>query len=214
MPRPRGSRNADFAQARDAVLRTILHAVSRAPHKASFAELADVSGVSRATLRHYFATLDDLLEALLAQMAVMGDEAAARFPDDQTTSLEQALRESLERLVFAWRVGVGALFTAGLLWGLGHDRLGPAYVRGMLEPLLRRTETQIIGRMGGDGVDEETARYAALALVSPVVVVLLHQESLGGSTCRPLDTPAFVKRHLDQFLRGWFADGAKKSPTL
>ncbi len=207
MARARGSRNADFAQARADVLQNILHSVASSPHKASFAELAAVSGVSRATLRHYFATREDLLEALLDHMAILGEQAAERFPDDPALPLEPALSAELNRLVFAWRVGVGALFVAGLLWGLGHERLGPAYVRAMMEPLLQRTEAQLLSRLAGSGMDAETARHAALALVSPILVALLHQESLYGTDCRPLDMAVFLQRHLDRFFKGWLHTG-------
>jgi len=207
MSRTPGSRNADFADVRDGLLRNILHVVSQAPLKTSFSELTAASGVSRATIRHYFSTREELLEALLDHMSILGEEAAARFPEEDGLPLEQSLRDELDRFALAWRVGVGALFTAGLLWGLGHERLGPAYVRSLLEPTLQRTEAQLARRLSQHGMDAQTARHAALALVSPVLVALLHQEALFGNTCRPLDLTVFLAAHLESFLKGWVGAG-------
>lgn len=203
MSRPPGRRNADFDESRTELLDRIVHAVVKSPDRSTFAELAEVSGVSRTTLRHYFGTREELLHAMLAHMEVLGQRAGARFPEEPDLPLEDTLRKGLQRLVFAWRVGVGSLFVAGLLWGLGDEALGPVYVRSLLEPLLVRFEQQLHTRLCARGMDDRKARHAALALVSPVVLALLHQESLHGVKCRPLDVDTFVEEHLEHFLRGW-----------
>ena len=43
---------------------------------------------------------------------------------------------------------------------------------------------------------------AALALVGPVVLALLHQVDLLGSACRPLDIDAFIEVHIQGWLEG------------
>jgi AcrR family transcriptional regulator len=205
MSRPAGRRNADFDASRVELLDRILHSVAQSPHRSSFAELAEVSGVARTTLRHYFGSREELLQAMLEHMEVLGQRAEKLHPEKQGLPLEDALRERLRGLVFAWRVGVGALFVAGLLWGLGDEKLGPIYVRSLLEPLLVRCERQLGELLGAQGMTEERARHAALALLSPVILALLHQESLYGVKCRPLDIDAFIEEHLQSFLRGWGA---------
>lgn len=206
MTRPAGRRNADFDETRTEILDRVVHAVARDPGRSSFAELAAQSGVSRTTLRHYFRSRDDLLQAMLEHMRVLADRAGAAFPISSALPLEEALRLAAHQLVFGWRIGVGALFTAGLLWGLGDEVLGPAYVTNLLEPLLASFEGHIAARLGGEGLSELEARHAALALVSPIVVALLHQEALHGAKCRPLDVDVFVEEHLKRFLAGWFLD--------
>ncbi len=203
MTRPPGRRNADFDASRTELLERITRAVIERPHQSSFAELAEASAVSRTTLRHYFGTRDELLHAMLVHMETLGRQAAARYPETPDLSLADALREALQRLVFGWRVGVGSLFVAGLLWGLGDEALGPAYVRNLLEPLLVGFEQRLQTRLCARGMSEQKARHAALALVSPVVLALLHQESLHGVKCRPLDIDEFLHAHLESFLRGW-----------
>lgn len=204
MSRPAGRRNADFEESRRELLDRVVHAVSTNPEASSFAELAEASGVSRATLRHYFPTRDALLHAMLEHLRVLSDRAGAAFPVSPLLSLEEALRLSLHRLVFGWGVGVGSLFTSGLLWGLTKAELGPVYVANMLEPILTSFEGHIASRLDAAGLAEVDARQAALSLVSPVVLALMHQQSLHGVKCRPLDVDAFVETHLQRFLAGWF----------
>jgi AcrR family transcriptional regulator len=209
MSRPAGRRNADFDETRTDILDRVVHAVAGHPERTSFADLAEVSGVSRTTLRHYFPTRDDLLRAMIEHMRVLSDRAGAAFPVSAALPIEQALRLALHRLVFAWRVGVGALFTAGLLWGLGDQDLGPVYVANLLEPMLMSFEGHIAARLGEQGLEEASVRHAALALIGPVILALLHQESLNGASCRPLDMDAFVEAHLNRFIAGWFPAGAR-----
>ncbi|HSN97316.1 MAG TPA: TetR/AcrR family transcriptional regulator [Candidatus Nanopelagicales bacterium] len=203
MSRPPGRRNADFDASREQILDRIVHTVVNRPDRSSFAELAQMSGLSRTTLRHYFGNREALLCALLEHMATLGDRAEAAYPDAPEQPLLASLRQGLEQLVFAWRVGVGALFAAGLIWGLGNEKLGPAYVRSLLEPLLMRFERRLLARLRARGMSERQARHAALALVSPVVLALLHQDALHGAECRPLDIDAFIDEHLDRFSRAW-----------
>jgi AcrR family transcriptional regulator len=208
MSRPAGRRNADFEETKTAILERVVQAVVRQPERSSFAELADASGVSRTTLRHYFPTREALLGAILAHMRVLSVRAEAAHPVSAALPLEEALHLSLHRLVFAWRVGVGALFTAGLVWGLGHEELGRAYVANLLEPVLGSFESQITACLQREGLSEPDARHATLALVSPVLVALLHQEALHGNECRPLDLDVFVQTHLGRFMAGWFPQHA------
>lgn len=203
MSRPSGSRNADFEASRTAILDRVVHAVASQPERSSFAELAAASGVSRTTLRHYFRTREDLLRAMLEHMSVLSARAGAAHPISPALSLEDALRLALHQLVFAWRVGVGSLIAAGLVWGIAHDELGPAYVTNLLEPMLTSFEAHIAARLTDADGDADRARHAALALVSPVLVALLHQEALHGARCRPLDIDVFIESHLQHFLAGW-----------
>jgi TetR/AcrR family transcriptional regulator, mexJK operon transcriptional repressor len=136
-------------------------------------------------------------------MKVIGDQMRSRFPDAPEQTLEKALRASMTRLIFAWRVGVGALLVSGLVWGLEHENLGTNYVRTMLEPLLTGFEQQIGSRLTTFGMSEQQARYASLALASPLVLALLHQEALNGVSCRPLNIEEFAEEHLQRFLKGW-----------
>ncbi|MGL4441314.1 MAG: hypothetical protein ACRCUE_18820, partial [Bosea sp. (in: a-proteobacteria)] len=46
-------------------------------------------------------------------------------------------------------------------------------------------------------------RTAALALLSPVILAMLHQRDLGGEVVRCLDMQAFAAVHAEAFIRGY-----------
>jgi hypothetical protein len=50
--------------------------------------------------------------------------------------------------------------------------------------------------------------------LSPVVLALLHQDSLLGAECRPLDVPKLLETHVDAFLRSFEREKAprRRSP--
>jgi len=204
MTRPRGHRNADFETSRAELLDTLVGIVMRHPDRSSVAELAESAGVSRATVRHYFGSRDELLSALLVHIEAGAERAALANPEPPSLSLRSTLVRFVESLVEIWPRGVGALYVAGLFWGLEHPTLGPAYVERMLEPMLARIELRLTTKSKGTRLAPEQARYAALALLSPVLVALLHQGPLGGSQCRPLDMPAFLQAHVESFMAAWF----------
>jgi hypothetical protein len=46
-------------------------------------------------------------------------------------------------------------------------------------------------------------RHAALALLSPVILALLHQAELGGAKDHPLDVDRFLSDHAAAFARAY-----------
>ena len=49
----------------------------------------------------------------------------------------------------------------------------------------------------------DDVRHASLMFLSPAVLGLLHQDSLSGSACRPLDLARFLETQVDAFLRAF-----------
>ncbi len=107
----------------------------------------------------------------------------------------------VQSVAFGWKNGVGAIHLLGLHAGLGHRQLGPAYVTEILEPTLQSAEARIARHIEKKGLAECDVRHAALALLSPLVLGLLHQDGLFGAKCRTLDLDAFLDDHVKQFLR-------------
>ena len=126
-----------------------------------------------------------------------GMSAASPSPGD----LRGSLLDLLRRTAMGWRFGVGRLYQGGLALGLGDGRLGPAYVDNLLEPLLQAVEARLAKHHAWGEARVEHPRFAALQLVSPLVLALLHQDGLGGAECRPLDLDAFIVDLADGFVR-------------
>jgi AcrR family transcriptional regulator len=201
MARAKGSRNRDFDETRNALLARITQSAEKQPEiLQSFNELAKEAQVSRTTLRHYFVDRDNLVAALIHYWARLGPT----LPGTETPSSAKAeLTHELGLLVRGWSSGLGQVFELGLRPSLRHPKLGPTFVNEFLEPLLVRYEKRLALLQDHGLLQPGAAREASLELVSPVLMVLMHQHSLLGSQVRPLDVEAFVARHVKHFLSVW-----------
>ena len=199
----KGSRNADYDKERERLLeavRTRLLASDGA--QASFRELAEVAGVSVATLRHYFGSREALLAEVMRDMHRRGLPHLLAAATEPRGPVRDSLRWFLDSLLMGWRMGVGAVHAFGLTAGVGHETLGPVYVRELLEPTLQAAEARLARHIADGELRRCDVRHAALELVCPVVLGLLHQVQLSGASCRPLDVERFLTDHLETFLRG------------
>lgn len=203
MPRTQGSRNADYAEERTALVTRLRAALVTHPSPAqlSFRQLAALADVSAPTLRHYFANREGVFVAVLEDMHRQGLPYLAAAATLPIADARQSLRWFLESLLFGWRAGVEALHRFGLTAGMGHPVLGPAYVQEILEPTLQALEARLARHVADGTLVARDVRHAALELLSPVVLALLHQDGLGGTRCRPLDVARFVEDLLESFLR-------------
>jgi AcrR family transcriptional regulator len=205
MARPKGTTSALHQDRRAALLEAIrarLVQANRPP--ASLRELAAAAGVTIPTLRHYFGKRKDLVAALLADLGRQGEAHVARV-----AVADLPFRESITDYVayvrMGFRFGLSEIHTLGLREGLRQDRLGPAYLNAILEPTIQSLETKL--RLHQDKGDMYTCdvRVAALQLISPLVLVFLHQNELCGDQVRPLDIDAFCAEHVENFVRGFGA---------
>lgn len=169
----------------------------------SFRELAGAAGVAPSTLRHYFADRDLVLEAVLERVHDMGLRYVAEGATAERGGVRESLRWFLRYLVEGWTRGVGRAHALGLTEGIGNQTLGPAYLRHLLEPTLHSAEARIALHMARGELGPCDVRMAAVELVAPVVVVLLHQRALGGAAVRRLDVEPFLDEHAARFVRAF-----------
>ena len=204
MARAKGSRNADYAEERQRLVAAVKgRLLSPEGAQASFRELAASAGVSVATLRHYFATREALLTEVMEHMHREGLPYIHEAATGDHGRLRESLRWLLEQMVMGWQFGVGSIHAYGLTAGLGHAELGPAYVKELLEPTLQAAEARLARHIAEGEMRRCDVRHAALALLSPVLLGLLHQKQLLGAQCRPLDIDRFLEDHLEAFLRAY-----------
>ena len=220
MARPRGARNADYEQSRLALLRSLSTALLRpdgAP--ASLSDLAAAAGVSTTTLKHYFGDRDGVITAVLETAR---DDAAGYLSEGASAANrrpERSLPDLLLGTVIAWREhGLDRLFTGALAVGLGSPARGPAVLQHLLEPFLQAVEALLAEhehRGELPATDADGRRAAALALLAPLVLALLHQDALGGTDVRPLDVRRLARTHAALVLSGLRAttrDGDRQPP--
>jgi len=212
MARPAGARNALFEERRTALIARARERLSlQSGESPSFRELALAAGVSVATLRHYFGSRETLIKAVFAHYLREGQRHLQR-----TRALEigeedfaASITDFLQRVVRGWTVGfVGSLHRIGLAEGLRHPGTALDYLQDVLDPTLQALEARLEASVRrGEIIDCDT-RHAALMLLSPLLLALLHQHDLGGTRCRPLALPALIDEHVKVFARAYARPGA------
>lgn len=204
MPRTVGARNSDYDHARDRLLDAVIPRLTAASaERPSFRELADHAQVSVSTLRHYFADREGLVVAAFARMHDLGREHMDASVLLASLPAEDALRAYCDNLLLAWMTfGVGAMLSTALAEGMNQPRVGPAYVQELLEPMIQGCEALLAGLVEAGTLPPLDTRLGAIQLISPLFIALLHQDTLGGVACRPLDLSAFVPAHVKAFLGG------------
>lgn len=212
MSRPSGSRNANYEQQRVALLRSIRARLAQPDGaRASFRDLAESADVSVATLRHYFSDREGTVAAVLSHSHSEGTMYLLELAAGPLLPLEQSVSWVLSAITFGFAAGVDRVFTVGLHSGLGHPTLGPECVVHVLEPMVQATEARLARHAArGELLQGTDLRHAALCLLSPLLVGLLHQGPLGGDRCRPLDVGAFNEDHARAFVRAF---GAPSGPS-
>jgi AcrR family transcriptional regulator len=172
--------------------------------RASLRELATAANTSVATLKHYFGDRDGLMRAVMESHHVDSAPYLAMASTPIEGDVRASLLSYLDRLQQAWfKYGVGALQASALASGLSTRSVGPAYVNSVLEPLLMTIEARLRRHLELEELTPLDPRHAALQFLAPVVLALLHQDSLSGKSCRPLDLDRFFADHVEAFLRAY-----------
>jgi AcrR family transcriptional regulator len=211
MGRRSGSRNLDYASTREQIVARLASGILATDRAhLSFRELAHAASVPPSTLRHYFPDRRQVLQAVLEHVHDLGLRYVAEGATAERGDVRESLRWFLGFLVEGWSRGVGRAHAFGLTEGLGEEAIGPAYLRNLLEPTLHSAEARIALHMARGELGPCDARLAAVELVAPLVLVLLHQRALGGASVRQLDVGAFLDEHVSRFLRA-FAPAAAAS---
>lgn len=203
MARPSGSRDRQFDERR-----TTLIAMARAHlskpggRNASWRELASACLVSPSTLVHYFGDRESLVRAILENARKEGDvylEMAAHPAGRFAESIHQLvglLGQGLDR-------GVLALQVIGLTEGLASSGSAEAYLGHHLEPVLEAISRRLAAHQATGEMRQANAHFAAIGLLSPMVIVRLHQSELGGATHYPLDLRDFDGEQAAAFVRAY-----------
>ena len=211
MSRTHGARNAQFEERRTALIIKARERLSlQTGDSPSFRELALACGLSVTTLRHYFGSREALIKAVFEQALRAGQRhlERARSPDAAAPGLEVSLKAFLSRVVVGWTQGfVSDLHRIGLAEGLRNAGTALDYLNDVLEPTLQALEARLAGHAERGEIVACDTRHAALLLLSPLLLALLHQHDLGGTRCRPLSIPALIDEHVKVFVRAYRQDG-------
>jgi AcrR family transcriptional regulator len=171
----------------------------------SFRSMADAAGVSVPTLRHYFADREGAIGAVLAD-AHFGGRRMIEVARTPTGEFDRSIRDLVTHIVGGFRFGgLVDLNALGITEGLGSARLAKAYLDEILEPTIQASADQIAQHVARGEIRDVDPRHAAIALISPLLILFLHQNRLGGSKHYPTDMDRFVAVHTEAFIAGYRA---------
>jgi AcrR family transcriptional regulator len=207
MARTSGSRNRDYDEKRVALLKRLDPRLSDVANpRPSFREMAGAAGVSVPTLRHYFRDREGVLQAYLVWQ---GGESARYRPLVATTEdpFPLSMRKVLHGSAFGLKdMGRIRTHVVGLTEGLHNSRVGPSYLQATLEPLLASVEQRLTLHVARGEMRAVDLRHAAIALLAPLLLAILHQRELGGTSVRQMDLEAFMEDHAAAFVRAYAVD--------
>ncbi|MEL6258631.1 MAG: TetR/AcrR family transcriptional regulator [Pseudomonadota bacterium] len=203
MARPAGARNHDFEEKRAALLDALTeYALSSDLRRPSLRQFAIAAGASEPTLRHYFTDRQGLVGAILENINLRGQalwSAISTPAADPAKAVEEYLRVSEAGMRHG---GFSRAHAFGLIEGLADPVAAEAYREMLLEPALRAVMDKIANTPGAPK-GEPAQRALALAMFSPLLVISLHQDLLGGAEASPFDTSELIDH-----LRTWLSAGA------
>lgn len=202
--RKQGSRNLAYAERRAALIERLRARLGdREAGLASWRELAAAAEVSLSTLTHYFGRREDVVRAVMEDDFRRGAEPLATMAQP-SGPFAQSIADALRHMAGGFRHGgLGAMFATGLIEGLRHPSLGPAFLDHALEPTIAAVEARLAAHMAAGEMRDGDPRGPALALIAPVLLAFLHQAELGGAERRPMQLDAFLTEHAAAFVRAW-----------
>jgi AcrR family transcriptional regulator len=180
--------------------------MARETVRPSLRDLAASADVTVPTLRHYFGGRSDLVDAIFEDLLRQGREGLRRQElTDQP--FEESIRTYTHDLVRALKkrhqVKLSDLFAVALAEGLVDASISPATLRHVLEPTIQTLEIRLRHHIDRGEMIETDTRAAALMLVSPVLMSVLHQDQLAGATLRPMCIDSVVDAVIDAFIRAY-----------
>ncbi|WP_395671080.1 TetR/AcrR family transcriptional regulator [Phenylobacterium sp.] len=209
MPRPRGARDADYDEKRQELLRRMtLRVMRRESARPSFRQLAEAASVSVPTLRYYFGGRSAVIAAILENYLRDGLDRLERIAAP-TAPFEESIHDYGVSLLQGFRaprqVKLGDVFAVAIAEGLLDAEIGPAALKFIVDPSVDTLQRRLRGHIAsGEMLDVDT-RAAALMLISPLLLAILHQDHMGGASCNPADLEAVVAEVCAAFVRAYRA---------
>ncbi|MEL7040504.1 MAG: hypothetical protein AAGL90_03220 [Pseudomonadota bacterium] len=200
MPRPAGVRNHDFEVKKTALLDTLSEfALNDDLRRPSLRQFAIAAKASEPTLRHYFKDRQGLVIAILKHIhdrAVPLWNVIATGAPDTATAVAEYFRVTEAGLTHG---GFARAHAFGIIEGMADEKVGQAYLEMLLDPALNAVALKMDATPGKPETENER-RASAFMMLSPILVMTLHQQLLGGRDASPVDTGRFLK-----LMQNWLA---------
>lgn len=209
MARTKGARNADYeAKRRELLGRLLPRFVDRAQGRPSFRQFAAAAGVTMPTLKHYFGDRSDVVAAVLEDYRRQGEgrlQLISQPAGDFETSIHDFAQELVDGLqASAGPVRLGDVVSASLAEGLMDPEISPIALSCILDPAIEALERRLRAHIARGEMWETTdVRAAALALLAPILLAVLHQDQMQGAGRHPIALPDLAQEVAAAFVRAY-----------
>jgi AcrR family transcriptional regulator len=175
----------------------------------SLRQLAAAADVTVPTLRHYFGTREDLIEAVLVEYRRMGDPYI-KLSCEPEGPFAESIRSYLKYLhsMLVDYPFLGDVFAIGFLEGLFNHKLGPVCLSTLVDPMVEALEARLSAHQERGEMISGNVRYGALMLISPVLLACHHQFQMYGRQLRPLDFTDMLEGLGSVFIRAYGVERA------
>jgi AcrR family transcriptional regulator len=180
--------------------------LERQRSRPSLRQLAEAGGVAAPTALHYFGSRAGVMAAIFQSFQAAG-EPRLRATREAGRTLEESVREFAGSFLAATArspgFSLGDLLAVSLAEGLQDGEIGPAALTCIIDPAIDALQSRLQRHVQRGQMRVCDIRAAALMLLSPLLVAVLHQNHMGGRACNPVDIEQTAEEVCTAFLRAY-----------
>lgn len=207
LPRAKGVKNADYEAKRRELLHRMLPRFVRLDlGRPSLRSLAAAAQVTAPTLQHYFGDRSGVVIALLQEIRRLGEpwlDRLARPAGPFAASVREFAAEFVAGMQARGRVRPGDALAASLAESLADPAISPAALTYVIDPALDALAARLQRHVDSGEMIHTDLRAAALMLLSPLLVAVLHQDQMGGRASRRLELARLAEQAAQAFVRAY-----------
>lgn len=213
MPRAKGVKNADYDLKRRELLdRMLPRFASRDLERPSLRQLAVAAEVTAPTLQHYFGDRTGVVAALLEEYNRRG-RTRLGMVSKANGAFDASMREFAHGFVAGLQAGarvrLGDVMAAALCEGLADPQVSPLALAHILDPAVDALAARLQEHVARGEMIVADVRAAALMLLSPLLLAVLHQDQMKGRDSRRLELGDLAEQVSAAFVRAYAAAGAQ-----
>jgi AcrR family transcriptional regulator len=209
LPRAKGVKNADYEAKRRELLDRMLPRFARLDlERPSLRQLAAAAEVTAPTLQHYFGDRTGVVAALLGEYRCRG-EARLAMVSKARGGFAESMRDFALSLVFGMQaqgqVRLGDVMAASLCEGLADPQISSLALDNIIDPAVDALVARLEGHAARGEIIDADLRSAALMLLSPLLLAVLHQDQMRGCERRRIELNALAEQVSAAFVRAYAA---------
>lgn len=198
--RPRGSSGSTRREREDKILDALAGHVMRHKRLPALAGIAEIAGVSVATLVHYFQSRQGVCAAVLRRFGETGRRFYLPKTREPAGPAPDSIRDVCSYVADAMAGPVHSIHEFGFVEGLHDSTLAREYLVEVLDATLDAVAARIAEHARRGEFQVADPRLDAVQLVGPVVLAGLHQNALGGAALCTVDLHRLAAESADAYL--------------